>query len=74
MGTLKIYHNYITCIVLEVIVHQGVLVVSPQFEMQSFVPGQEPVYINNEAPSPCNFFQTRTLKSRLPRTYILQCQ
>ena len=47
----------------------GVLVVSPQFEMQFFVPGQpETVYINNEAPSllfmPSIFFQTRTPKSR----------
>ena len=47
---------------LEVIVLPGVLVVSPQFEMQFFVPGQpEKVYINNEAPSllfmPSIFFQ-----------------
>ena len=45
---------------LEVIVNWIVLVVSPQFEMQFFVPGHEPVYINNEAPSllfmPSNFF------------------
>lgn len=50
---------------LEVIVLPGVLVVSPQFEIQFFVPGQpETVYINNEAPSllfmPSIFFQTRT--------------
>ena len=50
---------------LEVIVLPGVLVVSPQIEMQFFVPGQpETVYINNEAPSllfvPSIFFQTRT--------------
>jgi len=42
--------GYITCIVLEVIVHWIVLVLSPQFEMQFFVPGHEPVYINNQAP------------------------
>ena len=54
---------------LEVIVLPGGLVVSPQIEMQFFVPGQpETVYINNEAPSllfmPSIFFQTRTPKSR----------
>ena len=59
---------------LEVIVNWIVLVVSPQFEMQFFVPGHEPVYINNEAPSllfmPSNFFfPTRTPKSREHTSY-----
>ena len=49
---------------LDVIVHWMVLVVSPQFEMQFFVPGHEPVYINNQAPfllsMPSNFVQTRS--------------
>ena len=51
--------------------------VSPQFEMQDFVPGNEPIYINNQAPSlllmPSNLFKHEP-KSRLPWTYIAQCQ